>query len=105
MARDGAEKYLMENAVSPDHKVRVDKARFMAMKEAVLAVLPPEAPGITPAELREAIRPILSQEHFPGGEKAGWWMKGVQLDLEFKGIIARGSAKPVKLYKVQAATF
>ena len=99
MAKDDGEKYLMENAVSPDHKVRVDKARFMAMKDAVLAVLPSEAPGITPAELRERIAPILSQEHFPGGEKAGWWMKGVQLDLEYKGLIARGSTKPVKVYK------
>ena len=99
MAKDDGEKYLMENAVSPDHKVRVDTARFMAMKEAVLAVLPSEAPGITPAELRERIAPILSQEHFPGGEKAGWWMKGVQLDLEYKGLIARGSTKPVKIYK------
>lgn len=100
MPKDGAEKYLMENAVSPDHKVRVDKARFMAMQDAVLAALPTEAPGITPAELRQRIAPILSQHHFPGGEKAGWWMKGVQLDLEFKGIIARGSTKPVKLYKL-----
>lgn len=90
----------MENAVSPDHKVRVDAKKFFAMKEAVLAVLPSEAPGITPAELRERVGPILSQEHFPGGEKAGWWMKGVQLDLEFKGLIARGSTKPVRIYRV-----
>jgi hypothetical protein len=100
MARDEGEKYLMENAVSPDHKVRVDKARFMAMRDAVLSVLPSEAPGITPAELRQAIVPILSPEHFPGGEKAGWWMKGVQLDLEFKGVIVRASNKPVRLYKI-----
>ena len=100
MAEDDGDKYLMENAVSPEHKVRVDAAKFMAMKEAVLAVLPSDPPGISPAELREKIAPILSQEHFPGGEKAGWWMKGVQLDLEFKGIIARGSTKPVKIYKV-----
>jgi hypothetical protein len=100
MTKHTGEKYLMENAVSPDHKVSVDAAKFLAMKEAVLAVLPAEAPGITPAELREKIAPILSQEHFPGGEKAGWWMKGVQLDLEFKGLIARGGTKPVRLYRV-----
>ena len=99
MAQDDDAKYLMENAVSPDHKVRVDAAKFMAMRDAVLAVLPSEAPGITPAELRERIAPILSQTQFPGGEKAGWWMKGVQLDLEFKGVIAR-SSKPVRLYKI-----
>ncbi|MET3926230.1 hypothetical protein [Devosia sp. 2618] len=98
--KDDGEKYVMENVVSPGHTTRVDAAKFMAMKAAVLAVLPSEAPGITPAELRERITPILSQEHFPGGEKAGWWMKGVQLDLEAKGTIARGSPKPVKLYKL-----
>lgn len=101
MIKDTGEKYLMENALSPDHKVRVDAQKFFAMKEAVLAALPAEAPGITPAELRERIVPILSQEHFPGGERAGWWMKGVQLDLEFKGLIARGSTKPVKIYRAK----
>jgi hypothetical protein len=30
-------------------------------------------------------------------------MKGVQLDLEFKGIIARGSIKPVKIYRAKYA--
>jgi len=102
MANSQGEKYLMENAVSPDHKVQVDAAKFLAMKDAVLACLPTEAPGITPAELRQRVAPILSQEHFPGGAKAGWWMKGVQLDLEFKGQIARGGTRPVRLYRVAA---
>lgn len=92
--------YLVENAFSPDHKVRVDKAGLMVMKEAVLAVLPAEAPGKTPAELRQAIIPTLSQEYFPGAEKAGWWMEGVQLDLEFRGHIAHGSTRPVRLYRL-----
>lgn len=100
MAKQTGEKYLMENVVSPSHKVRVDADKFFAMKAAVLAALPTEAPGITPAELRQKIAPILSQEHFPGGEKAGWWMKGVQLDLEFKGLVARGGTKPVRIYRV-----
>ena len=100
MAKTEAEKYLMENVVSPGHTTRVDKAKFDAMKTAVLAVLPNAAPGITPADLRQRIAPILSQDHFPDGEKAGWWMKGVQLDLEAKGIIARGSKKPVMLYRL-----
>jgi hypothetical protein len=101
MAEDGSDKYIMENAVSPGHKVRVDARKFFAMREAVLAVLPDEPPGITPAELRQLVLPILSQEHFPGGEKAGWWMKGVQLDLEFKGVVARGGTRPVRIFRVK----
>ncbi|KKC31722.1 hypothetical protein WH91_17910 [Devosia psychrophila] len=71
MIKDTIEKYVMKNGVSPDHKVKVDAQKFFAMKEAVLASLPDEAPGITPAKLRKCIVPILSQEHFPGSEKAG----------------------------------
>lgn len=100
MAKQEPEKYLMENAVSPGHTTWVDKDKFDDMKAAVLKVLPAEAPGMTPAELREAIAPHISQAFWPNGEKAGWWMKGVQLDLEAKGMIARGSTKPVKLYRL-----
>jgi hypothetical protein len=41
----------------------------------------------------------LPVELFPGGAKAGWWAKTVQLDLEAKGIIAREKAKPLRLRK------
>ena len=61
------EKYLMQNVLSPGRGVRVDKAKFDAMKEAILAVLPPKAPGMTSAELMQHIMPILSNRYFPGG--------------------------------------
>lgn len=32
----------------------------------------------------------LPDDLFPSGEKAGWWVVAVQLDLEAKGIIKRG---------------
>jgi hypothetical protein len=57
------------------------------MKRAVMAVLPASRPGLTVAELRAAILPHLSEDLFPGGAKAGWWLKAVQLDLEAKGAI------------------
>lgn len=41
----------------------------------------------------------LLPELFPGGEKASWWLKAVQLDLEAKGVIARGSKGPVRLFR------
>jgi hypothetical protein len=42
----------------------------------------------------------LPADLFPGGEKAGWWVKAVQLDLEAKRVIAR-TPSPVRLYRVQ----
>jgi hypothetical protein len=89
----------VENFTSPNHKYRVNKAKYMAMREALMAVLPSGPPGLTVAEAKAALLPNLSQEQFPGGEKAGWWLKCVQLDLEAKGVIARGPKGPVRLFR------
>ncbi len=89
----------IENVTSPGKTYRVNAAKFAAMRSAYLAVLPDHPPGLTPEQIIAALRGSLPQEHFPGGEKAGWWGKAVQLDLEAKGVIAR-SIKPVRLYKV-----
>ncbi|MDO4706510.1 MAG: hypothetical protein Q4A98_09950 [Comamonadaceae bacterium] len=74
----------------------MDRAKYLAMREALLAILPPEPPGITVAQVKEALLP---QVLFPGGLSAGWWLKAVQLDLEAKGIIQRAPVKPVHLYR------
>ena len=55
---------------------------------------------MTPAALIEAVKPLLSQDIFPEGKTAGWWMKCVQLDLEAKGIVRRAAKAPVRLRKV-----
>ena len=89
----------LENFVSPGRVVQVDAAKYQAMKTAILAVLPSNSPGRSIAELMEKLLPRLSQEQFPGGAKAGWWLKAVQLDLEAKGIIARENTKPLRLHR------
>ena len=89
----------VENVTSPNHKYRVNRAKYMAMREALMAVLPTDPPGLTVAEAKIALLPQLSAEHFPGGEKAGWWLKCVQLDLEAKRVIARGPKSPVRLFR------
>jgi hypothetical protein len=55
---------------------------------------------MTPAEIQMALLPHLPESLFPGGEKAGWWMKSVQLDLEAKGIITRAKSAPVRLWRI-----
>jgi hypothetical protein len=39
-----------------------------------------------------AVKAYLPADLFPGGAKAGWWTKTVQLDLEAKGVVIREAA-------------
>lgn len=94
------DKIEVRNVNSPDHITRVNRAKYEDMKQALLGVLPGEAPGMKVPEAREALLPALDPALFPGGDKAGWWLKCVQLDLEFKGVIARAPKPPVRLYRV-----
>ncbi len=95
-----AEKIEIENVGQPGKTYRVDAVKFSAMKDVVLATLPTQAPGMAVSELIAAVKPILPQDLFPDGEKAGWWVKAVQLDLEAKKIIARADKPPVRLYRL-----
>jgi hypothetical protein len=88
------------NVTSPHHKTRVDARKYQAMKAVVLQVLPDAPPGMTPTALLAALQPHLPQDIWPGGDKAGWWMKCVQLDLEARGLLARASKPPVRLWRV-----
>jgi hypothetical protein len=99
---ESGERIAIENVVSPGRTYRVDRAKYEAMRAALLAVLPAEPPGLTPAEAQRALVPLLPADLFPGGAKAGWWMKAAQLDLEAKGAIARAPKPPVRLYRVAA---
>lgn len=100
MTAQPAAKVAMENSNSPDRPVRVDADKYNAMRDAMLAVLPVASPGLTVAEVKSRRLPLLPEALFPGGAKAGWWLKGVQLDLEAKGVIAREAAKPLRLRRL-----
>lgn len=89
----------VRNVNSPDHITNVDRAKYEAMKSALMLVLPSEAPGMKVADAHEALKPHLDQELFPGGAKSGWWLKCVQLDLEFRGVLNRAEKPPVRLWR------
>jgi hypothetical protein len=93
------DKIEIQNVVSPNHVQRVDRKKYEAMRDALLAVLPKDKVGMTVVDAKAALLPRLPQDLFPGGDKAGWWLKAVQLDLEAKDVIARATGKPVKLFK------
>ena len=90
-------------SITSSHVQRVDRKKYTAMREALLAVLPAEAPGLTVAAAKEALLPHLPEALFPGGDKAGWWLKAAQLDLEKKSVIARAAGSPVRLYRTGKA--
>ena len=89
----------IQNFTSPGHLQRVDRTKYMAMRDALLAVLPTALPGLAVTEAKAALLALLPDESFPSGEKAGWWLKAVQLDLEAKGIVMRGPGSPVRLFR------
>jgi len=97
---DKSEKITIENIASPGHTYRVDRAKYEAMQQALMGILPAEPPGLTVAAAKDALLPHLSEALFPGGDKAGWWLKAVHLDLEAKGVIGR-TPKPVRLFRNQ----
>ena len=94
------DKISVENVNVPGKTSRVNAAKYEAMKQTMLQVLPREEPGLTQAEIREAVIPQLPEELYPGGSTAGWWAKTVQLDLEAKGIVIRETAKPLRWHQV-----
>lgn len=90
----------VENVNAPGRTTRVNRAKYIAMRDALMSVLPASAPGMTVADAKSGLLPRLDADLFPGGEKAGWWLKCVQLDLEAKGAIARADKPPVRLFRV-----
>lgn len=93
------DKIEIENVNTPGKSERVDRAKYLAMREALLAVLPDKPPGLKVPNAKAALLPRLPADLFPAGATSGWWLKAVQLDLEAKGIIRRAPIKPVQLYR------
>ena len=93
------EKIEIENINTPGRTTRVNRAKYEAMRAALLSVLPRAEPGAIVTDAKTALLPLLPETLFPQGKTAGWWLKAVQLDLEAKGIIARAATKPVRLHQ------
>ena len=71
------EKIEVQNVNVPGQTSRVDRAKYEAMRKALLVVLSDEKPGMSQAEFKEALLPLLPDDLFPGGATAGWWSKTV----------------------------
>jgi hypothetical protein len=95
-----AEMVEVENVNHPGQVKLVDGAKYDVMRRALLKTLPKSPPGLTVEEIYDKVATQLPKDLFPGGAKAGWWAKTVQLDLEAKGIIAREKTRPLRLRRV-----
>jgi len=90
----------VENINVPGRTSNVNAEKYTAMRAILLKVLPAKGPGLTQAEMGKAVRPHLSQNLWPNGEKSMWWVKTVQLDLEAKGLVIRDSmSKPTRWHR------
>jgi hypothetical protein len=103
-ATAAAGRITVENVNVPGHTTTVDAGKYLAMKKALLRVLPRRAPGLTQAEMFTAVVPHLPQALFPQGATAGWWVKCVQLDLEAKRQIEREPSKPLRWHTRSGAS-
>lgn len=95
-----SDKIAVENINTPGRTHNVDKAKYTAMKDAILATLPKAAPGMTAKEAKDAALGLLPRDLFPGGATSGWWLKCVQLDLEAKGMVIRENTKPLRFHQI-----
>ena len=98
-ASDKPGRITVENVNVPGHTSTVDAAMYEAMRDAMMKVLPAAAPGLTQSEVRNAVVDYLPDDLYPGGAKAGWWAKTVQLDLEAKGVVVREDVKPLRWHR------
>jgi hypothetical protein len=90
----------VRNVNHPGTSRLVDAANYRAMRRTLLTVLPSGSPGFTHDELSRAVLRRLPADLFPGGARAGWWLKTVQLDLEAKRIIAREQTRPLRWHRL-----
>ncbi len=67
-----SDKIAVENINTPGRTHNVDKAKYTAMKDAILATLPKAAPGMTAKEAKDAALGLLPRDLFPGGATSGW---------------------------------
>jgi len=91
-----AEMVEVEDLNTPGRIGRGNADKYTDMRAAFEKVLPRHSPGLTQSEMREAVRPHLSDKFFPGGKTSGWWAKTVQVDLEARGLLTRETTRPLR---------
>jgi hypothetical protein len=90
----------VRNINHPGSRSKVDAQHYEAMRKALLAALPRKAPGLNAQQMHAAVVQRLPEALFPGGARAGWWLKCVQLDLEARKRIKREPVRPLRWHRL-----
>lgn len=77
---------------------RVNRARYEAMKRALLRAIPRTTEGIEFRDLPRAVEKHLDEGELPGGGSIMWHVTTVKLDLEARGQLERiPGSKPQRI--------
>jgi hypothetical protein len=93
------ERVIVKTINVPGYTSRVNADMYKAMQRALMKVLPSRPSGLTQAEMFRSVVPHLPKDLYPGGAKANWWAKTVQLDLEVKGVLVREQTRPLRWHR------
>ena len=99
VAQSGIEKIVVQNVNVPGYTHRVDATMYVAMRKALLKMLPRKSPGMTQTEMWQGLAAHAPKSLFPDSGKIGWWMKTVQLDLEAKKVLVREQTRPLRWHR------
>jgi len=58
---------------------------YALMRDAIMSILPTEPPGMTLAEILDAVQPLLPKEQFPDRKTLTWYGRTVPNDLVVRG--------------------
>ena len=96
------ERITVYNCNHPGTSREVDADMYRALEQALMSAVPDTPPGLTLLQLRGPVFARLPSRLYPGGDKASWWMKTVQLDLEARDRLKRTKGSPLRLYRPEA---
>ena len=100
-AHASGDRITVHNINHPGRTQSVDAAKYHAMREAMMRILPRRPPGLTQGEIRRQVVAHLPEDLFPSGARADWWSKLVQLDLEAKGVLRREATSPLRWHRTK----
>jgi hypothetical protein len=80
----------------PGRSSYVQRDKYEEVKRVLKAYMPKRSPGLTQDELSSLVIEHVSEAVFDDRQKAGWWMKTVELDLEARQVVVREKTKPVR---------
>ncbi len=94
---------IMTKTVSKDKGgTRIAKAKYDAVRKALLSVVPKRKDGIAFTELPKLVAPKLPAEMLPAKGSATWLTVVVKLDLEARGMLQRvEGVKPQRVRRLK----